>query len=232
MRETKLPVELPHSIAEALDRGVTIITANQRAARTLRYGFDKRNRQLELPSWKPAAVLSWDAWTRNLWNGLLVEGLASNLLLNNTQEHLIWRRIVSTDPELQNTLRSPDSLAQLAVHAWQLLTQHHAQHRLRSAWSNSETLTFQRWATSFEKLCKTEGLLPAGTLESVLRDAIETGRLHIPTEIGLVGFDEMTPAQFSLIDAVKMANTRVETISTAQMPTRRSLVIVDNDYRS
>src|SRR4051794_40786522 len=109
MRETKLPVELPHSIAEALDRGVTIITANQRAARTLRYGFDKRNRQLELPSWKPAAVLSWDAWTRNLWNGLLVEGLASNLLLNDTQEHLIWRRIVSTDPELQNTLRSPDS---------------------------------------------------------------------------------------------------------------------------
>src|SRR6185369_4473900 len=110
MKETKLPVELPRPIAEALDRGATIVTANQRAARTLRYAFDKRNHQVGLTSWQPAAAIAWDAWTRSLWNGLLVEGLASDLLLNSTQEHSIWRSIISADPEVQDTLRSPDSL--------------------------------------------------------------------------------------------------------------------------
>ncbi len=54
---------LPVEIAEALERGATVVTGNQRAARALRRGFDRRNRGLGLASWSPAAVMAWDAWT-------------------------------------------------------------------------------------------------------------------------------------------------------------------------
>ena len=57
---------LPVEIVDALERGAVIVTGNQRAARTLRRGFDQRNRQLGLKSWTPAAVLAWDAWTAAL----------------------------------------------------------------------------------------------------------------------------------------------------------------------
>ena len=67
---------LPVEIAEALERGAIVVTGNQRAARTLRRGFDQRNRELGLASWAPAAVMAWDAWMAALWRGLLIEGHA------------------------------------------------------------------------------------------------------------------------------------------------------------
>ena len=54
---------LPVEIAQALERGATVVTGNQRAARTLRVAFDRRNRALGLDSWQPPAVMAWDAWT-------------------------------------------------------------------------------------------------------------------------------------------------------------------------
>ncbi len=57
---------VPVEIVDALERGAIVVTGNQRAARTLRRGFDQRNRQLGLKSWTPASVLAWDAWTRRV----------------------------------------------------------------------------------------------------------------------------------------------------------------------
>jgi hypothetical protein len=121
MNGTDLPVELTRPIVDALDRGATVITANQRAARTIRYAFDRRNRELGLASWQSARAFAWDTWTADLWRTLLVEGQTSYLLLNRTQEHTLWRSILTADPELQGTLRSSDSLAELAAEAWRLL---------------------------------------------------------------------------------------------------------------
>ena len=56
MNETDLLVELPRPIADALDRGATVVTANQRAARTLRVAFDRSKRELGFTSWQPAAA--------------------------------------------------------------------------------------------------------------------------------------------------------------------------------
>ena len=39
---------LPVEIVEALERGATVVTGNQRAARRLRQAFDRRNRELGL----------------------------------------------------------------------------------------------------------------------------------------------------------------------------------------
>src|SRR5260370_20884740 len=53
-------VELvPVEIAEALERGATVVTGNQRAARALRRGFDRRNRAAGMESWRPPAVMAW-----------------------------------------------------------------------------------------------------------------------------------------------------------------------------
>src|SRR5271167_3976018 len=110
---------LPVGISEAVERGAAVVTGNQRAARSLRRAFDQRNRAMGLRSWAPAKVLAWDAWTASLWRGLLLEGHATELLLNRTQEHVVWRTILDADEELAS-LRSMDSLADIAAEAWRL----------------------------------------------------------------------------------------------------------------
>jgi ATP-dependent helicase/nuclease subunit B len=104
---------LPLKIAQALDRGATVVTGNQRAARTLRVAFDRRNHALGLNSWQPPAVVAWDTWIARLWRGLLLDGQTSKLLLNRSQEHAVWRRILTADAEL-HSLQTPDALAEMA----------------------------------------------------------------------------------------------------------------------
>src|SRR6185437_16147101 len=111
---------LPAEIAQALERGATVVTGNQRAARTLRIAFDRRNRALGLKLWSPPAVMAWDAWAAKLWRGLLVEGRVSKMLLNRTQEHAVWQGILAADGDLRS-LRTVDSLAEMAAEAWSLL---------------------------------------------------------------------------------------------------------------
>ncbi|HMF53235.1 MAG TPA: hypothetical protein VK593_02720, partial [Edaphobacter sp.] len=228
MHATESQAELPQPVADALDRGATVVTANQRAARTLRYAFDRRNRESGLKSWQPAAVLPWDAWTSGQWQSLLIAGEATELLMSSAQEHTLWRSILSADIEIAANLQSPDSLAELAADAWRLLVQHNGQGRLRGDWGNSETKAFQRWSSEFERRCRTQRLLPRAAVEDALRRAVETGGLRIATPIALVGFDERTPAQKNFLSAIKGAGTEVEEL-LIDVPRERGILVQTSD---
>jgi probable DNA repair protein len=230
MNGTDLPVELTRPIVDALDRGATVITANQRAARTIRYAFDRRNRELGLASWQSARAFAWDTWTADLWRTLLVEGQTSYLLLNRTQEHTLWRSILTADPELQGTLRSSDSLAELAADAWRLLARYNGQPHLNDAWGGAEARVFQRWAADFQRRCRKERLLPRASLESALRTFVEEGKLQVRGEIALIGFDELTPAQHSLIEAFAASGSGIETVPISIEPRGRMLVCADDEH--
>src|ERR1700679_1463812 len=201
---------LPVEIAEALERGATVVTGNQRAARALRRGFDQRNRAHGLASWTPAAVIAWDTWMAALGGGLQIEGQVTQVLLNPTQEHAVWRRILSADSELAS-LRTVDSLAEMAAEAWQLVSSYEAQRRLRSTTGSADTRAFQRWAAMFERACRTDGYLPQAQLEGALRGALESGLLVLSESVvALVGFDTMTSAQTRLVEALRSTGARVE----------------------
>ncbi len=201
---------LPLKIAEALERGATVVTGNQRAARALRRGFDRRNRERGLASWAPPSVMAWDAWMAALWRGLLLDGHAAQMLLNRTQEHAVWRTILEADAELAS-LRTVDSLAEMAAEAWRLVCRYEGQRRLQSAEGSADTKAFQRWARTFERLCKTEKFLAQAQLEEALREVVDKGLLELPTGgVVLVGFDGMTPAQTMLVERLRLGGVSVE----------------------
>ena len=52
------------------------------------------------------------------------------MLLNRTQEHVVWRTILEADEELAS-LRTVDSLAEMAAEAWRLVCSYEGQRRLR-----------------------------------------------------------------------------------------------------
>ena len=220
---------LPGGIVEALDQGAVVVTSNQRAARSLRRGWDRRNRELGLSSWAPAAVISWDAWLASIWHRLLVEGHVSEMILNRSQEHVVWRTILEADDELAS-LRSVDSLAVMAAEAWRKLRHYDGQSRLWGAIGTSDTRSFQRWARTFERRCQAEGFIVQAQLEDKLRELCEknvagTGFFELtPKKVVLVGFDHMIPAQRRLVDALRSAAVQVEDLRLA-VSTRRSVLV-------
>jgi ATP-dependent helicase/nuclease subunit B len=215
---------LPVEIAEALERGATVVTGNQRAARTLRRNFDRQKRSRGMKSWRPPMVLAWDAWTAGLWHQLLIDGYATQLLLNRTQEHAVWRAVLEADQELAS-LRSVDSLAEMAAGAWRLLCSYNGLGRLRRAAVSADTRAFQRWAQMFERTCRVEGLLTQAELEGMLRDAVEAGQVEAGAHgVQLIGFDAMTPAQAGLVETLRAAGVGVEDLQLKMQQESRTLV--------
>jgi ATP-dependent helicase/nuclease subunit B len=220
---------LPGEIVDAVGRGAIVVTGNQRAARSLRRAFDQRNREMGLRSWTPAKVLAWDAWTASLWRELLLEGHATELLLNRTQEHEVWRTILNADEELAS-LRSVDSLAEIAEEAWRLLSSYEGRERLRGTAGRTDTRAFRRWVMTFEQRRSAEGFVAAAQLEERLSDALRKGGLRPPTGgVALVGFDGMTPAQTRLVEALRSVGVAVEELSTRVKVTKQMLVDAANE---
>jgi probable DNA repair protein len=210
MDEIILPVELTPAIVEALDRGATVITGNQRAARTLRHAYDRTQLAKGLTAWEPADVQAWDSWTAELWQIMLLEGNTTSILLNRTQELFIWRSILTEDPETQKILRSVDSLAQMTSEAWWLVHQYGASNHLNRLATNYETRCYLRWANDFERRCQRHKCLSSARLEAGLQAAFQTSKLGLSNSIVLTGFDDLTPAQSNLIRSIAATGISVE----------------------
>jgi len=222
---------LPLKIAQALGRGATVVTGNQRAARTLRVVFDRRNRMLGLKSWQPPAVMAWDTWMAQLWRGLLLDGRTSKLLLNRSQEHAVWRRILAADTEL-HSLQTLDALAEMAAEAWSLLSSYNGQERLRGSAVSTDTRAFHRWALRFDQQCKADGLLARAQLEPALQAAASAGQFadEAATEIALVGFDSLTPAQSGLLEGLRASGINIEELPISIAAERRMLVAAADEH--
>ena len=205
------PHALSRQIYQALERGWTVLTANQRAARTLHHGYDLHQRALGLTHWGPPAILAWDAWLASLWHRLLLDGQVTELLLNPTQEQTLWRAIIAEDsaPDgAAESLRPIDALAELAADAWLLLHAYpRPRQRATASVANADTRAFARWASEFDRRAIRAHLLTQAQLPEALRTAFNEGRFTAtpPAQAGLllVGFDLKTPAQTALLDAIR-----------------------------
>jgi ATP-dependent helicase/nuclease subunit B len=219
---------LSSELAYALDRGATIVTGNQRAARTLRNAYDRACRERGMSTWQPPAILAWESWTQALWQQLLIEGHTTHVLLNGTQEHAVWRAIVKSDSEV-SALRNVDSLAALAGRAWRLLCQHNGRKRL-SGGGNTNTRTFQRWASEFWRRSQAEEWLSTANIEESLVTILK-GRtdISLPGEMMLVGFDGFTPAQRMLVDTLRTVGVSIEESSSDILPQSQMLVECNNE---
>src|SRR6266702_368737 len=220
---------LPSEIQQALARGWTVLTANQRAARTLRHAFDLAQRDRAAANWQPPAILAWDSWLASLWRRLLLEGQARELLLSPIQEHTVWRAVIAEDSPI--SLRSPGALADTAASAWLLLHAYRARTRLSNfAGGSSDTRVFARWAAEFERRCTRAQYLTEVQLPERLRAAFASGHLSPPAGLLLVGFDFRTPAQNALLDAATAAGTHLAEMAAVAPAPSLTLAAAPGEY--
>ncbi len=217
------PPGMPAAVAETLRRGALVLTANQRAARTLRFAFDRAQREAGQTRWNAPSILPLQTWLESLWPQLLLDGAEARLLLNSTQQHALWREIIAADPDL-SSLRSVDALAELAARAWRLLHLHGGSLEDAEFQTSTDTRTFGRWARQFSQLCGRQLLLTSAELPSALRAALTRGDLSLThAALLLVDFDHHPPAHRSLFEALRKAGLTVDETETSVARTSGSL---------
>lgn len=198
---------LAHPVADALRRGATIVAASPRVARALRLRFAADQRAAGFSIWATPSILDWDTWGRGLWRDYAFGAPDAPLVLTSLQERVLWKRALRGDADL---LISPESMASLAMRAWELLSAWNAHAARRLPWDQTDAERFRHWAADFERTCTRQRWLSASQLETTLASVVLSGtNLSLPSELVLAGFDRVTPAQRDLLAALESRGTTV-----------------------
>ncbi|GGH09623.1 PD-(D/E)XK nuclease family protein [Silvibacterium dinghuense] len=196
---------LSPELEDALRVGTLVVTANPRAARWLRYEYAMRMRETGRQAWKTPPIHDWNAWLDTLVRDHAPPD--APLILTPLQEEQLWLRVQQQDEEL--AVVSPASLGSLAAGAYALLSSYEAHASRNYSWDQLDAAHFRQWAAAFDHECDTRNWLSASRLESWLAEVISTSNFPLPEEILLVGFDRVTPAQRSLLDAIARHSSRI-----------------------
>ena len=213
MRATEADGE-PGPGDDQLSRGPVLLTANQRLSRTLRAAHDEERLRAGQVAWESPAILPFGAWLRNSWLNATLTGAAPSLrLLNAAQSESIWRRIIAGSPQASSILDLRRT-ARSAVLAWELVQQYRLVLDGRCA-AHEDWSAFRSWAEEYGRLCDSEGWLDEARLPDAARQSMA------PEELVLAGFDEFTPQQQAVLDAMRswrrLESTAVEG-ATVQQP--------------
>ncbi len=223
--------QLPTEVGDALARGSTVLTANQRAAHTLRQAFDRSAYRAGRTLWTSPPIFALNTWLGSLWTQLLMAGAEDRVLLNRSQEQMLWRSIIAKDPYVTG-LQSLDNLADLAAEAWRVVAVHEGRAQLERFAGSPDTQAFVRWTDEFERHCQRKRYLPEAALPSALAAALRKGTLHLPLGgLTLVDFLEQPPAHAHLFAELEQLGYQVTWHSTALTHNEKHLFVAEDDSR-
>lgn len=160
-------------------------------------------------------------WVNAYYNDLRESDPTLPYLLSSNEEVIIWEKIIATS-EIGKTLLKTSSTAKLAREAWLLSVQWQISlAALDGYFQTDERLAFLEWANRYQSLCQKERWVDSATVIDILHLAITQKKLVLPSEITLVGFEELTPQLVKLFEAVKASGTVV--LSSALVSKQGSL---------
>ncbi len=189
-------------LSDAARTGATVLTANQRLSRTLRALYDSARAESGDRVWPGLEALPLSAWLRGRWVEAVACGAVDpHLLLSSHQAQAVWRRIIQDSSEGRQLL-DVRAAARLAFEAWRLA------HAYRLPWTpalyeqHQDWAAFFAWAQRFRLECDRNGWTDEARLADGVAEAIARGALAAPRRVMLAGFDEFTPQQQALVDAL------------------------------
>lgn len=192
------------------ERG-TVVTGNARLSRHLRREYDEARRKQGERLWESPDILPRDAWLVSCWQECAYrDPLNTPVLLDAAQEEALWEQaIVKTAAEAP--LLDIAATASAAARAWDLLHAWEAP-RDASAFESAaaDPQVFFEWMTAVERKLCGNGWITASQLPRALLDRAVAGEMTVPGPVSYAGFDELTPADRRLFDALAVSERRPE----------------------
>ncbi|HET7306900.1 MAG TPA: PD-(D/E)XK nuclease family protein [Gammaproteobacteria bacterium] len=193
------------TLFDELAAGATVVTVNDRLARRLRDRWAHRCRGAGYDVWETPPIMSFGGWLMSLYAARRDATLGGAptveaMLLAPSQVEAVWTKLIRQSRHGHGgDLLQPTATAEAAMDAWRLCQAWRVPLARLAAGSDDST-AFVEWARAYEDLCKRERWLDAAMLADWLRG--ELGRLSLPQRLIFAGFDEWTPQQTALLDAI------------------------------
>lgn len=198
------------------DEQCLLLTANRRMGRSAlsRHSGFMESQQREV--WQTPRILPWGTWLQQLVEDGVLSGSCPaaevpRLVLSDFQERLLWEQQIE-NLESEGFLLSTTLAASAAMEAWRLMHQWNVPlEKYLSATTNRlgldcghipELQAFLRWATIFESTLKENRWIDQARLPHLVERMIRKVALPLPSRLFLMGFDELSPVQIRLLEAV------------------------------
>lgn len=192
------------AVWKLLESGGTLLCANAHAARTWMEAWDQAQVAVESAAWERPRIFSLGAW---------LESHSAFAVLRPEQELWLWE---ATTPN--RDVDDAAGAARLAASGWELAQAW----RLPAAgleWKESgATEAYHAWTKSFRDRCRDGEWSSAAELPDLLAEGFRQGRLQVPSRVGLLGFDRLTPQQADLLAALRQAGSLVEEVHATREP--------------
>ena len=189
--------ELSSEIDAWLRGGGLVVTASERAARSLTLSFHRARRAEGLTAWPTPGIQDWQTFIRNAWDERNLDG---RIVLNDLQEQSLWAGIVTAAaPEAARIAGARDRLASIAMDAHGLICVYAPQllnSKSRTAW-DQDAGAFSDWLAQFDAICLSRSFLSPARLPLELIRALSQDSAERPPLL-LAGFDRILPTQRDL----------------------------------
>ena len=190
-----------HQIDATLSQGGWVITASDRAARSLLGAFNRARNSEGRSVWPTPKILDWKSFVRAAWQERALDG---RLILNAAQEQALWADIVGNSNHLATLLEGPrHRLARMAMDAHELLCSHapgFLLEKARRTWQQ-DSAAFSGWLAAFDQACRAQDLISPSRLPSELIALLQESDKNTRPPLLLAGFDRILPVQRNVFDA-------------------------------
>ena len=201
---------------------ICVVTSNRRLARSLGAEFDRYQTERARTVWETPQIVPFGAFVATLYDVAQHDPDLTSMPapLTAAQERALWEAVVS-DSEL-GTLSSAAG-ATLAADAWALAHHWNVASRVRRYTAVADTRVFVNWAGEYHRRVEAARATDQARLPDIVREHVEAGTITGPPRLLLAGFDEATPQQQQLFDALVARGTlcaRFEPASHTAAPWR------------
>ncbi|MEJ2401502.1 MAG: PD-(D/E)XK nuclease family protein [Xanthomonadales bacterium] len=197
----------PAELFRRLRDGHTLITGNSRLAGVLANRYADWRAAAGDRQWPRAAILSWNAWLDRLWQDAALAGVTgTDRAIPGEQQVLSLWSVVLDRSDLAAGLLRPRALARQVRDSRRLAVEWGVDFDA-AAWragvaGNENHAAFAQWNRAFETRCAKHGWLPPEDRATVLARAAAAGERLVRAPVDLLGFDELSPQQRALFDAL------------------------------
>ena len=180
---------------------ICVVTSNRRLARSLGVEFDRYQTERGRTVWETPRIVPFSAFVATLYDVAQHDPDLKSLPapLTAAQERALWEAVVS-DSELG--MLSPEAGAALAARTWTLAHQWDVASRVRRYTAVADTRVFVNWAGEYHRRVDAAHATDQARVPDLVREHIEAGTIAVPPQLLLAGFDETTPQQQRLFDAL------------------------------
>lgn len=193
------------AVLAALADGATVVTANNRLARSVALAFNRAQAAAGRTAWPSPAAIAWNDWLSRLWSESAVAGgeAGSRVLLDDFQARLLWSAVVAADPPPGGGATPAAAVADEAAAAWRLCARWRVSPEdLAAVVDSRDTQLFARWAAAYRERRDALGATDAEHVAGLLAADLATGRIATPRALHLAGFEEWSPLQREFLRVV------------------------------